>query len=518
MTSAGSDQPRSHPVNRILILGGGSAGFLAAIALRTKLPQVPVTVLRSREIGIIGVGEGSTRAFTQFLHRYLKVPQDRFFAVAQPTWKLGLRFLWGPRPYFNYTFVNSQIMGQPPGLRKVKAYYCDEVMEYEDPVSALMTHDRVFERLPNGAPAMHETLAYHFENEKFVRFLEEYAATLGVAVVEETVVEVRQDEAGVRGLVTGSGQVLSADLYVDASGFGSVLLGRALGEPFVSYTASLFCDRAVVGGWDRTSPQDQVIKPYTTCQTMDAGWCWQIEHEHRINRGYVYSGAFVTDEQAEREFRAANPKVGTTRVVRFTSGRYERAWVKNVVAVGNASGFVEPLEATALGVIGLESFLLADALADAGGRYSASQVRLYNRHITRTWDHIRAFLAIHYKFNTRLNTPFWQHCREHTDLAGAQEIVDHYQQNGPSPLFGPTLIDSANPFGLAGYYALLVGQKVPYAHDPTMSNPSRAEWKNLRAAHRARALRGFTIVEALKEIRSGRAMLSNAPQAKVNPL
>src|SRR4030095_13528653 len=121
-----------------------------------------------------------------------------------------------------------------------------------------------------------------------------------------------------------------------------------------------FNDRAVVGGWDRAAGEP--IKPYTTCQTMNSGWCWQIEHERRVHRGYVYFSAFISDENAEREFRAACPRVGPTRIVKFVSGRYERNWVKNVVAIGNASGFVEPLEATALGVIAMQCRLLAGSL------------------------------------------------------------------------------------------------------------------------------------------------------------
>src|SRR5205814_5969658 len=140
-----------------------------------------------------------------------------------------------------------------------------------------------------------------------------------------------------------SGAVLDADLFVDASGFRAQLLGKTLKEPFYSYKDSLFCDKAVVGGWKREA---EPIKPYTTAETMDAGWCWQIEHEHHINRGYVYSSSFISDEAALAEFLRKNPKVAIQpRVVRFRTGRYQRTWIGNVVAVGNATGFVEPLEA-----------------------------------------------------------------------------------------------------------------------------------------------------------------------------
>src|SRR5204863_2733497 len=191
------------------------------------------------------------------------------------------------------------------------------------------------------------------------------------------------------------GATASADLFIDCSGFYSLLLGKAFAEPYTSFRNALFCDRAVVGGWDRT---DEPIKPYTTAETMESGWCWQIEHEHKIIRGYVYSSAFISDEDAEREIRAKNPKIGKTRIIRFVTGRYARGWVKNVVGIGNATGFVEPLEATALGMIAVQSQQLADTLSDSDLRPTPTQVANYNAYHAENWDTIRGFIALHYKF------------------------------------------------------------------------------------------------------------------------
>lgn len=487
-------------IQRVIILGGGSAGYLTAIAVKSRLPGLRVDVIRSKDIGVIGVGEGSTYGFTHFLHRYLRIPFKTFFEVARPTWKLGLKFIWGPRaePFF-YSFYNTQLNELLRGLSKSKGYYCDAEMECEHPATALMLHDRIFERQPDGRPAMHLTLSYHFENERFVQFLEAYATTMGVATIDDTVIHVHHDDSGVRGLVRKAGPAEQADLYVDYSGFVSALLGKALGEPFVSFKSTLACDRAVVGGWDRTS---EPIKPYTTCETMASGWCWQIEHETRINRGYVYSSAFISDDEAEREFRAANSKIGPTRVVKFTSGRYERAWVNNVVAIGNAYGFVEPLEATALGVIGVQASLLADCLRDADAEPRPTQRTQFNRHVARFWDNIRAFLAVHYKFNTRLKSPFWDHCLNDTDMTGAEEVLEVYRENGPTPLWEPTLIDSANQFGLAGYFAMLVGQCVPYRKTHTPVEAEWNAWNSARRDYRTRAQAGFSVAESLAMIRS----------------
>jgi tryptophan halogenase len=298
--------------------------------------------------------------------------------------------------------------------------------------------------------------------------------------------------------VLASGAAVKADLYVDCSGFRSELLGRALGEPLVSFKSSLFCDRAVVGGWDRT---DEPIKPYTTAETMDAGWCWQIEHEHRINRGYVYSSSFLSDDEAEREFRAKNPKVGSTRIVKFVSGRRARSWVKNVVAIGNAAGFVEPLESTSLGVICFDSHALAESLADADLQVRPTQVRQYNLRTAVIWEVIREFLALHYKFNIRLPTPFWRACVEDTDLCGAEEFVAFYRENGPSTLWRNQLLDARNPFGFEGYLSMMIGMNVPYRKTYTPSEQERRIWNNIYQRMQAVASQAVTVPEALSYIR-----------------
>jgi tryptophan halogenase len=486
-------------IKKVLVLGGGSAGFLAALALKLKLPQLQVDLIHSKDLGIIGVGEGSTLGLTDFLHNYLGISVRKFFATAQPTWKLGLRFLWGPRTHFHYTFSNQQLLGKVDGLRKQKGFYCWNEMRDEDPHSALMERDRVFARHANGTPLIHTTLAYHFENEKFVRFLAEYAQALEVSISDDTMVEVQRGENGIRALRFASGRVESADLYIDCSGFVSALLGDALQEPFVPYNRTLFCDRAVIGGWTRTT---EPIKPFTTCETMRSGWCWQIEHETRINRGYVYASSFISDDEAEREFREKNPAITDTRVVKFISGRYENLWVGNVVAIGNASGFVEPLEATALGVIAFQSRTLTEILRDGDQLVTAFQRDQYNSLHRRHWDGIRDFLAVHYRFNTRVDSAFWRHCQEGCELAGASRALECYQENGPSSYFEQTVFERPDQFGLAGYFAMFIGQKVPSKIQYQPSTDEQRLWENARRAHAEFAARGVSIAQTLAAIRS----------------
>jgi tryptophan halogenase len=491
------------PVDRVIVLGGGSAGFMAALALKRKLPALAVRVIRSKEIGVIGVGEGSTPPMTTFLHDFLQVGEKRFFETARPTWKLGLKFLWGERPWFHYPF-GPHLEVAPPGLGRAAGFYCaDGEMADETVVSAMMGQERALPRAPGGGgPVMDKTLlAYHFENERLVSFFESFAQAIGVEVEDDAVVEVRPNGRGVGGLRLRSGRDAEADLYVDCSGFASLLLGKTLNEPFVSFKPSLACERAVVGGWERGA--DEPIRPYTTCETMDAGWCWRIDHETRINRGYVYSSAFISDDEAEAEFRRKNPGVADTRVVRFVSGRYERAWVGNVVAIGNAAGFVEPLEASSLGVIAARSKLLANVLVNCGREVRPTQVALFNQDNAQNWDSIRDFLAVHYRFNTRLDTPFWRHCRQHTDLAGAERVVAYYRENGPDPFWAGPMFGPYEAFGMAAYLALLVGQRVPYRRSaPPPPTSELKAWDARRRANREQAARALTVREALDVMRS----------------
>ena len=513
-------------VRTITVIGGGSAGFMAALALKMKIPSLRVRVVRSKDIGVIGVGEGSGVPFTRFLHEYLRLNLTRFLheylrlnlarfvREAAPSWKLGTRFLWGPRESFFFPF-GPHLNQRPPELPRPAGFYCGHdaaAMDCASPTAAFMAHNRLFPRGPNGSIAMHGQLAYHIENETFARYLESVATTVGVEILDDTIRQVLRDEQGVTALMLASGRTESADLYVDCSGFTSLLLGKTLGEPFVSYKSSLFCDRAVVGGWDRG---DEPIRPYTTAETMAAGWSWQIEHRHRINRGYVYCSEFITDEAAELEFRAANPKVGPTRIVKFVSGRYERSWVGNVVAIGNASGFVEPLEATALAVIATRAELLTDILIHADLNPATVQVRLFNENTARTWDSIRRFLAVHYKFNHRLETPFWRHAQQQTDLAGADDIVECYRQIGPRGYWERMTVDSCDVWGIEGYLSMLVGQRVPHRPAPPPTDREWAAWESYRRQNRDTALRALTVEQVFDHLdRHGRPSPSPTDPAR----
>ena len=489
-------------IENVLVLGAGSAGLTAALTLRHKFPQLKVRVLRSREIGVIGVGEGTTPAFPVHLFEKIGISRAAFYKMAEPTWKIGIKFLWGPRGRFDYTF-SQQLDAAWSDLPKPNGFYCDAEFRSVDLPSSLMQQDKVFARNPRGGgPDIQDWHGFHIENRKLVDVLEKCALEAGIEIIDGTMTSAERGPEGIAAIHLEDGRRIDSDFFIDSSGFRSELLGKALEEPFIPFDRSLFCDRAVVGGWDRTT---EPILPYTTAETMDAGWSWQIEHEHHVNRGYVFASQSISDEAAAEEFRRKNPKVPKDlRVVKFRSGFHRRAWVENVLAVGNASGFVEPLEATALMVVCQQLAHFVLLMEHTSLHPNPTSRDLYNEMVAATWNEIRDFLALHYKFNTLLDTPFWKHCREDTDVGGAAGLLEFYAENGPTGLNRYKLPQFSTNFGIEGYLVMLVGNGVPYRarHQPEMQELGR--WKRHLADNVAQARAAMTVREALDIVRDPR--------------
>ncbi|HEY6458946.1 MAG TPA: tryptophan halogenase family protein, partial [Polyangiaceae bacterium] len=480
-------------VQRVGVIGGGSAGYLTALALRRRHPHLQVTLVESSSIPVIGVGEATTPDLVEFLHRRLGVGELEFYEAVSPTWKLGIRFLWGAPGggAFHHPFTGEHVFEavahahdqdlQSLGAQLMKADRAPFVREADGPVVPLLS------------TTAH---AYHLDNARFVGFLRKLASRRGVEHVDCVVEEAVLGEDGrVKHLRAADGRTLAFDLYVDATGFRSLLLQKALGIPYQSYASSLFCDAAVCGD----VPNGGVIAPYTLAETMDAGWCWSIAQGGGNHRGYVFATSHLSADAAEVEMRARNPGMGEARLVRFRSGRLERCWVGNVVGVGNAYAFVEPLESTALHMLVHEIGLLADALVDGQDvdRAAASMNDTLGAH----WDVLRGFLALHYRFNRRLDTPFWRDCREKVDLASGAAMHAAFVEGAPlvarpdrkqleRDLF------RTGYFGLLGVDNVLLGQGVPARM--LVPDPSRiAAFERWRAQTASRVERALPQAEAL---------------------
>lgn len=501
-------------IRSIIVLGAGSAGLIAALSLKRKIPNVKVRIVRSPELGVIGVGEGTTPNFPRHMFDYLGISRKRFYELAEPTWKLGIRFLWGPRGRFDYTFA-PQLDSHWTDLPRPSGFFCDDEFSCVDVPAALMRQNKAFPRQPNGAPDIQPWHAFHIENVKFVNMLEIVAREAGVEFTDGKVTGSDRGEQGISAIHLEDGQRLEADFFVDASGFRSELLGKALEEPFESFGKTLFCDRAVIGGWER---KDEPILPYTTAEQMDAGWCWQIDHEHHINRGYVYSSQAISDDEAAAEYKRKNPQApDSPRVVKFRSGAYRRMWVDNVVAIGNAGGFVEPLEATALMIVCTHCQTMVDFLLHSEMEPTDGMRDLYNELTKATWNDIRDFLGLHYKLNTAMDTPFWRHCRSDTDLSGIKPLLDFYEENGPTGFCRYRLPSTQNDFGIEGYFVMLVGNQAPYRKRHKVTPEEARIWEKHRADNIAQARRGIDVKEALAYVRHPGWRWNADPMEKPKP-
>ncbi len=495
------------PIRSAVVVGGGSAGFLAALTFRRMLPQIKLAVVHSPDIPIIGVGESTTPAVPVHLHEHLGIDRNEFHKEVRPSWKLGLRFEWGAKdvPHFNYTF-DGYLDKRIEGLSKWNAFYCLHNMRDASTFNAIMDRNRSPATMRNGRLSLDPRATYHIPNASFIDFLERKSVASGAELIADQVVGVERNETGgVKSLMLAGGRKLEADLFIDCSGFGSILLGKTLEEPYISYRDVLYCDRAVVGSWSRADfPEDDTIRPYTTMTTMKHGWCWRIDFEDAVTRGYVYSSQFCSEEEAEFELRALQPQLAGAdlRLLKFPSGRRERYIVENVVAVGNASGFVEPLEATSLHLIIEQLYNLTWALTDSDRILTDSLRNLLNERFASTWDDVRDFLALHYKYNEHQDTPFWRHCRAESPLGSLADMVDHYAEVGPSRLLA-RLTSNATIFGYGGYASMLLGLRVPTTVKREITHRERQRWDAYRKSNAVAASQTLQMRQALNRAYRG---------------
>ncbi len=489
-------------LDTVVVVGGGTAGYFAALALKREFPDVDVTLIESSKIPVIGVGEATTTLMPPFLHVQLGLDIVELYRDVRPTWKMGIKFDWGlPGDYyFNYPFGN----GNP-----VEAYAHDGHINDQSLCSLMMSADRAPIVLDDdGEPVSlleHMPYAYHLENESFVAHLAKCARRAGIRHLDaeiETVVPTA-DRESVDRLILDDGRELRADLYVDASGFRALLIEKALGSSFISYASSLFCDTAVVAEVPRRGP----IQPYTTAQTMDAGWCWRIPVEDEDHRGYVFSSAHLTVDEARDEMRAKNPDMGDTWTVRFRSGRHEEFWKGNTVAVGNAYGFVEPLESTALHMVVAEMRVLIRCLRSAAdGRCDRA---FANESVGSHWDYLRWFLGMHYRFNRKSDSDFWRTCRDTVDVSGIEPMLERFRREGPVMEGGISPQDIPDPvFNYHGVVTMLLGQQVPCPR-PTRTWLSKAAWDARVAESRKLMGRALDQAQALDLLRQRPEMLAS---------
>lgn len=402
---------------RIVVVGGGTAGWMTAAALATLAPGAcTVELVESAEIGIVGVGEATLPHLRAFVTR-LGIDEAAFMTATHATFKLGIEFrdfgAIGDRyihPFGTYGRPLAGVGFHHYWLRRAAAGAMPPIGAFSTGVAAAAAQR--FVRPGGDADDLANAYgyAYQFDATLFAPFLRAHAEARSARRTEGRVVEVERDaESGdVRAILLADGSRIEGDLFVDCSGFRALLIGEAMGEAWEDWSHWLPCDRAVAV--PSVSPPGG-IDPFTRATAMPAGWRWRIPLTHRVGNGYVYASGHVSDDGATAALLAGldGSALAEPRVLRFRAGRRRRSWVGNVLSVGLASGFLEPLESTSLY---LAQMAITQLIEHFPGRHVTDADRDgFNALVDAEYDRIRDFLILHYHATTRADSPFWDHVR-----------------------------------------------------------------------------------------------------------
>jgi len=397
-------------IKRVVIAGGGTAGWIAAFALIRNLKGlVDITLVESEEIGTVGVGE-STIPTSRTFHQFMGIDEADFVRATGSTFKLGIAFEnWrteGSRYFHPFgrighstwlaDFHHFWLRAKDLGFGGELGDYCLEQQAGEA---------RKFEWTPQLAT----NYAYHLDAGLYGKYLRKLAEAEGVTRVEGKIAEVRQDgESGdIQSLLLELGQEIAGDLFLDCTGFRALLLGQKLGAEFEDWTNWLPTDSAIAV---QTS-EVEAPRPYTRAMAHKAGWMWRIPLQHRVGNGIVFSSAHMKPDEAERLLRdrLEGDVLIEPRLIRFRAGSRRKVWVRNCIGLGLSTGFIEPLESTSIHLIMIAVTRLLQMFPYAGIGDAAAE--RFNFLAERELEGIRDFIVLHYHATQRDDSDFWRHCR-----------------------------------------------------------------------------------------------------------
>ena len=410
-------------MKNIVILGGGTAGWMTANLLQKKWRQrgIQISVVESPDIGIIGVGEGSTPLLKEFFDS-LEISESEWMPQCNATYKNGISFNdWSTVPgyesYFHpfpcsLDFATFGFLYKYTELRRKGA----DVLAHPNRFSLMAgLTERKLAPLPAENFPFHFQYGYHFDSVLIGKFLREKAKESGVSHIEATVEKVEQESDGsIKSLLLNTGQILSGDFFVDCSGFASILLQKTLKVPFVSFAENLFNDSAVAIPTDIETE----IPAETLSTALSNGWAWKIPLTNRFGNGYVFSSKYCSPDEAETELRSHLNILESdveARHLKMKVGRVQETWAKNCVAVGLSQGFIEPLEATALQFVYSTIEQFSQALEE--GNFSGKNRDEFNARMNANFEGVRDYIVLHYKTNSRSDSQYWIDNRENQKIS-----------------------------------------------------------------------------------------------------
>lgn len=454
-------------IERIVILGGGTAGWMTAAALSHVLKPrgVSITLIESEEIGTVGVGE-ATLPHIRFFNQRIGLDERELMAATQATMKLGIQFVdWGRKgdayihPFGDY--------GQPAGgvefhhlwARLQAKGLAGRICDYSLPIVMAEEGRFAFPVEDEASVLSSFSYAYQFDAGLYARYLRRICEARGVARVEGKVSHVTQDPGTghVTTLHLGEAREVGGDLFIDCSGFRALLIEGAMGAAFEDWSRWLPCDRAIAIPTTNAGP----LMPYTRASAKPAGWCWRIPLQHRTGNGHVYSSDFLDDQAAEDELLAGleGKALRQPNRLRFRAGQRRTQWAGNVVAIGLSGGFLEPLESTSIHLIQQGVTTLLELFPD--GPLDDADIAEFNRVMTLEYDRVRDFLVLHYHATERDDSDFWNYVRTMDVPGSLEEKLTLFRERGIVMKYRDGL------FLHPSWIAVYVGQRVvPRRWDP----------------------------------------------------
>ncbi|WP_300544896.1 tryptophan halogenase family protein [Maricaulis sp.] len=454
-------------VRKIVIVGGGTAGWMTAAALGKILgPDYgEITLVESDAIGIVGVGEATIPQIKLF-NTMLGLDENEFMRMTKGSFKLGIEFVdWARKgdayfhpfgPFgvdmegvsFHAFWLRGQALGEPFPITDYSLQsVAGKANKFMRPIDA------------GKSPLSNIAYAFHFDAFLYSKFLRQFAERRGVKRQEGKIVKVHQNgETGfIESVELESGQRLDGELFIDCSGFRGLLIEQTLQSGYDDWTHWLPCDRALAVPCESVEP----LTPYTRATARDAGWQWRIPLQHRIGNGYVYSSSHITDDEAAETLLANldGEPLADPRPIRFVTGRRKTPWIKNCVAIGLSSGFLEPLESTSIHLI--QSGIAKLLQMFPRKSFEQADIDRFNARTKTEFEQVRDFIILHYNATQRDDTAFWNHCRTMDVPEGLKEKYRIFEG------YGRVFRENEELFNDTSWFAVMIGQRLqPRSYDP----------------------------------------------------
>jgi tryptophan halogenase len=461
-------------VKEIVIVGGGTAGWMAASALSILLknPQIKIRLIESEQIGTVGVGE-ATIPHIRYFNQLLGLNEPDFLKKTNATFKIGIEFVnWGQigESYFHsfspYGVNMDGIHFHHYWLRHAMKEGAPPPDEYNLHCLAskrsLFTHPKPELR---GSPLGTIEYAFQFDAGLYAKYMRGVAESRGVQRTEGKVVDVtkRSEDGFIESVTLESGETIKGDLFIDCSGFRGLLIEQALETGYDDWSHYLPCNRAVAQGCELDGPPI----PYTRATAHKAGWQWRIPLQNRLGNGHVYCGEYISDDEAYEQLKSGfdGTPMGDPKFLRFTTGVRKKTWNKNVIALGLSAGFLEPLESTSIHLIQTAVARLMTNFPDK--HFNQSDIDYYNRKTLLEFEQVRDFLILHYCATQRTDSPFWNYVRTMKLPDSLQERIDIYMENGR------LYRENNELFSENSWFAVFEGQNLrPKRYHPVIDNMS----------------------------------------------